>query len=374
MRPPKKHRGVGTKLALIVVIGLILAFSVYYVRLLRAVHQESNSTVNDFTGGKNVSVANSGINFESIYWPVVLIGVGFTNSSFDPPFMQMLRQLGVQTIAIETDPTFFRTYESRFASVISLARSDGFKIHIINQLGYASWYKLLGLSLPFSSAPSFQQFEQFETQAMQEYAKYKPDYLSVIAEPGLMQTKIQTSFTPEQWQSLVQSLCETVISISPNTKTWIDLVPQMSFDMQILPNLVSVTQLTGIGLDIYGNASPVSTTTNAASFITSHGKLGGITETWAFSLYADPSTDTSANVPAQASWLSANGIVQFAIQRNLTAIFDPFFSNKFTSLAPLPEFSNAGLESEANLFMQSLEANQTTSIFQAYHDLIIQAG
>ena len=264
-------------LVILVIAGVVIA----HIELARLVG-------NSFTNIRQVSLEHSNINFEATDWPTILVGVGFTNSSFDEPFLHMVHNLGAKTLAIETDPVFFRTYQSRFSSLISEAQAMDLNIHIINQLGYASWYKLLGLSYPFSSGPSFQTFENFQIQAIREYAQYDPSYLSLIAEPGLMQEKAGASYSPSQWQSLISILAQTVKSISPETQTWVDLVPQNPFDMQLVPYLVNITQLDGIGLDVYGNVSPFSISNNAAKYITSHGKLGGLTETWAFSLYSTP--------------------------------------------------------------------------------------
>lgn len=356
---------------MIIAIAIIFVIVVAGYSVTRFELKRSHSS---FLNISQVSLVNSGINFEAIDWPVNLLGVGFSNSSFDQPFLNLMSQLGVKTLAIETDPVFFQTYQERFASIISNAREIGFKIHIINQLGYPSWYNLLGLKYPLASDPSFTTFETFEINAIQTYAQYKPDYLSLIAEPGLMQQKINASYSLSQWTNLVSTMAQTAKSISPNTETWIDLVPQSSFDMQLLANLVNVPQLNGIGLDLYGNVSPFSITNNAAKNIISHGKMGGLTETWAFSLYSAPSTDVPSNVPAEANWLSTSGIVQWAFQNNFTSIFNPFFSNMYTSTDPLPHFTAPGLKSAAETYYNQLHSGQTTQVFQSYKNLIMTAG
>jgi len=351
---------------MVMVIAIITILVASGFLVMRFELTQSHSTFMDI---QQVSLANSEINFEAIDWPVNLLAVGFTNSSFDQPFLNLAIGLGVKTLAIETDPVFFQTYQARFSLLISEARSSGLKIHIINQLGYPSWYKLLGLTYPLASDSSFQTFEIFQIEAMKTYAQYKPDYLSLIAEPGLMQQKVNASYSLAQWQSLVSTLVQTVKSISPNTQTWIDLVPQSPFDMKLLPYLADVSQLNGIGLDVYGNVAPFGTTNSAAKYIISHGKLGGLTETWAYSLYSDPSTDVSLNIAAEANWVSTSGIVQWAFQRNFTSVFDPFFSNLYTSTDPLPHFTVQGLENAANTYYKQLVQGRTTQVFQSYRNL-----
>ena len=361
-----RHRTilVAATIFVIIVIGGLLV-----VRLERAGQLGSQ-----FTNLKPVSLANSNINFEVIDWPYNLVGVAFSNSSFDEPFLNLVHDLGAKTLAIETDPVFFQTYQDRFSSLISEARTMGLNIHIINQLGYTSWYKLLGIAYPFSASSSFQSFENFQIQAVRVYAKYDPNYLSLIAEPGLMQEKLGANYSLSQWQSLISVLAQTAKAVSPKTQTWIDLVPQDSFDMKLLPYLVNIAQLDGIGLDIYGNVAPFSTTSKAATYIISHGKLGGLTETWAFSLYSSPSTDIPSNVPVEARWVSTSGIVQWAYQNNFTSIFNPFFSNLYTSTDPLPSLTAQGLQSRADTYYKQLLENQTTQVFQSYKNLIASAA
>ncbi|MDG6906106.1 MAG: hypothetical protein JRN20_10020 [Nitrososphaerota archaeon] len=354
-----------TVLVVAAIIVIIVIGGLLVMRIERAGQFGSQ-----FTNLKPVSLVNSNINFEVIDWPTLLVGVGFTNSSLDEPFLHLVHELGAETLAIETDPVFFQTYQNRFSSLVSEARTMGLKIHIINQLGYTSWYKVLGLTYPFSTDPSFQSFENFQIQAVRAYAKYDPNYLSLIAEPGLMQEKVGANYSLSQWQSLIAVLAQTVKAVSPETQTWIDLVPQNSFDMKLLPYLVNITQLDGIGLDVYGNVAPFSTTSKAATYITSHGKLGGLTETWAFSLYSSPSTDIPSNIPAEAKWVSTSGVVQWAVQNNFTSIFNPFFSSFYTSTDPLPSFTVKGLQLRANTYYAQLLAGQTTQIFRSYRNLI----
>ena len=313
---------------------------------------------------QTTTAISSSINYEGIFWPTVLLGVAFGNSSADIPFLQMFQSAGVKTIVLETDPTFFQAYESRFSSVISEARLMGFKIHIINQLAYASWYNLAGLALPFSSTPTIEQFTAFETQAMSVYASFHPDYLSVLAEPSLYHAKMGTSFTNAQIETLVQTLCSTVLNISPLTQTWIDLIPSDA-STSFISQLGAIPNLNGIGLDYYGDTSSVSQITTLSNAITASGKIGGFTETWAYGLYTDRSADTQATVQAQANWFSSTA--SLASSLNMTGAFDPFFTEKFVSTDPLIlPFTLQGLQT---MFDQLL-TNQRTSIFTGYQDTI----
>ena len=342
--------------ALIVI--LILGFAYFHSSRVQTSQTTSQQTTTIIPNG----------NFEGIFWPTVLLGVTFGNSSTDIPFLQMLQSAGVKTVVLETDPTFFQTYISRFSQVITEARGMGFKIHIINQLAYSGWYNLAELPLPFSSTPSLSQFTAFETQAMNAYASFHPDYLSVLAEPSLYHSKMGTSFTDAQIETLTSSLCSTVQSISPQTQTWIDLIPSNT-QTSFISGLAAIGNLNAIGLDYYGDSSSYSLITALSNAITSSGKIGGFTETWAYGLYSAPQYDTSATVSAQAAWFSS--AYSLASSLNMTGAFDPFFTEKFVSTSPLIlPFTSQGMQTMFNQLYSGLLLNQRTSIFSAYQSVI----
>jgi hypothetical protein len=362
-----------------VLIVLLLIAGAFYLERERSVGlspeiKTSTSVSSRAVGTSAVAssvVQTSTANFEAIFWPTLLLGVGFGNASADVPFLTMLHQLGVQTVVIETDPSFFAAYESRMSSVISEARQMGFKIHIINQLGYTSWYSTLGIPFPFSGTPTIAQFQAFEYKAMVEYSSFHPDYLSVIAEPGLMDKKTGASFSDSQWQGLLENLTETVKSLSPQTQTWVDLVPNDPFDVSLLPSALQVPDMDGVGLDLYNSSTNWSAAVSMAQSITSSGKLGGLTETWAYDLNGDPKADTAATIPTQAQWLNVTGGAwAFASQYHMTSTFDPFFSEKLVTTAPLPAFTAAGLDSSFDQLSSALAAGNRTSVFYAYQRLI----
>jgi Na+(H+)/acetate symporter ActP len=63
------------------------------------------------------------MNYASIFGPTLLLGVYFNNQSNDIPYLNMLKQLGVKIVVFETNPTFFKQNEARFATDISTARA-----------------------------------------------------------------------------------------------------------------------------------------------------------------------------------------------------------------------------------------------------------
>ena len=351
---------------------VVVAASFYLVRRESA-GSVPPSCAADFSACR-ANLTASGANFEVIDWPTILLGVAFSNASFDPPFLSQVHRLGIRTLAIETDPSFFSAYPARFSSLLAEARGLGLKVHLINQLGYRSWYDLVGLTYPFAPDPSFATFESFEVNATRAYAQVHPDLLSIIAEPGLMMEKIGASYSASEWSSLLATLGSTAKAISPSTETWVDLVPQDPFDAGLVSALGGISDLDGIGLDLYGSVAPPSVTTRMAQTIHDFGKLGGLTETWAYDLYGDPATDVPSNLPAETAWLSPTGIVNYAVTYDLTGAFDPFFTGFFTSTAPLGNFTVAGLTEEARTYYAELSTNQTTPLYTAYQTTISESA
>ena len=374
--PSPRRASQRSKLRIAVAVAVVVVLIVASWAYLR--HETSGGNSSSTCGASfltcRTNLSGTGTNFEAIDWPTVLLGVAFSNSSFDGPFLDQMHGLGIRTLAIETDPTFFSKYASRFSSLISEARSMGFRIHLINQLGYPSWYNLTGLAYPFARDPSFGEFESFELNATRSYAQFHPDLLSVIAEPGLMMQKIGATYTGSEWQSLLTTLCDAAKAVSASTETWVDLVPQNPFDDSLTGSLGPIASLDGIGLDLYGNVAPPAATAQMAEAIHSAGKEGGLTETWAFDLYGDPATDVASNVPAEATWLSPTGIVNYVIEYHLTGAFDPFFSGFFTSTSPLGNFTFSGLTEEASTYYTELRSGQATALYPAYQATITESA
>lgn len=269
--------------------------------------------------------------------PTILLNAGLTDPAVDIPFLLVLHNLmGLDVVSFITDPTEFAAYEPRFASIFSAARSMGMKIHIINQLDNASSYQVTGLTPPFASTPTLQQFGQFEVDAMARYAAYRPDYLSCLAEFQLLNSKLHAAFTPADFARLVAYLTATVKQASPGTQTWVDIIPYDKIDAQAAQYLVSDPNLDGIGGDIYNEQQKFGSYANGFNLINQAGKKGGITETWRYAKYYNQQYNDPKYAQDEANWLLPGGVYTSASLWNATAIFSPFFSNLFMTLEPFP--------------------------------------
>ena len=324
--------------------------------------------------------------WSALHFNASLSGPAFTSPSDDLHFVQMLQRAGCNCITVEIDPIVFTKYQARYATLFSSIKAVGLQLHIINQMNTKGNEAAAGVTNPlyFPQSilpPSFSKFSTFEANFVTQLAQYQPDHLSVIAELVNLNQKMRTGFSVAQYMSLITTLCNTVKSISPYTKTWIDLTPTTANipDPYVGNQAISIPTLDGIGWDIYGNPS------DANGFILTQflplfkaelagGKMVGATETWYEDMWAQPQYDD----------LQTNLTDRYACQNwfgNLyhellnagvpLSMMNPFFTNDFLTLNPLPNpLTITGAQALNQTMSAALSAGTTTTVFQAYQQTI----
>ena len=313
--------------------------------------------------------------FSAIHFPTAMTFAGFTDPSGDYGFLLMLKETGVSTISIITDPVIFQAYKPRYEQLISDARSLGFKIHLINQMDWKYRLKLIGLKNPLQTIIplSFSKILAWETSWMQLYASYHPDFLSVLAEPSNLNFKMRKGLTESQVNTLIGSLASTVKQISPETQTWVDLQPQYGIvDYYVGKSAAFIPNLDGIGWDVY-DRDGYAVLAEVMPFAVQAGKLTGITETWRWPLYAKPQYDLPSNAPVEAGWFKElyNQTLAWGVTPSL---FNPFFTNKFVLLDPMPtELTAPAIRDYADSLKLAVDLNNRTVIFSAYQLLVTGA-
>jgi hypothetical protein len=365
MRPEKSCEMVSRREVLVwilaasaVAVGAV-AFS---SRRKGGTHTTTTTTVSDLTSSGGSAI------FGAMHFPTTLESPAFSDAKADNLFTDMLAAMGVQMVAFEWDYQVFSDsrWNGRLLSAYAYARSKGMKTHIINQMQPAFWQQGGINPAPAASTPN--SIDSYEVEITSAYAKLKPDYLSVLAEPANLQQKFKFSYSNSQWTSLVRQLVDQVPT--PGTSTWVDLVPNSGLDLNLIPSLVGVAGLDGIGMDLYGQPQE-SVVAGRLPAIAKAGKSWGISETWWGPLYSDPSLNTAQNEPQMGSWLSDS--YRWAA-KNGAVMYNPFFTNLFVQEPRKVSYDYSGLTEYFSEELSLLESGSVTSIHDAYATLIASVG
>jgi hypothetical protein len=322
----------------------------------------TTTTLTDSNSGKPTTI------FGAMHFPTTLESPAFSDAKIDNLFTDMLANMGVQMVAFEWDYQVFSDsrWNGRLLSAYDYARAKGMKTHIINQMQPSFWTQG-GISPPPASATSGS-IDAYEVEIASAYAKLKPDYLSVLAEPSNLQQKFKLSYSDSQWASLVRQLVDQISATGPSI--WVDLVPNSGSDMNLIPSLVGVSGLDGIGMDLYGQPQESAVVARLPA-IAKAGKSWGLTETWWGPLYADPKLNTAQNEPQMASWLSDS--YEWAA-KNGAVMYHPFFTNLFVQEPQKVSYDYSSLTAYFSQELQLLESRSFTGIHDAYARLIASVG
>lgn len=304
----------------------------------------------------------------AMHFPTTLESPAFSDAKIDDLFTDMLAAMGVQMVAFEWDYQVFSDsrWNDRLVSAYDHARAKGMKTHIINQMQPSFW-SAGGINPPPASATSGS-VDSYEAEIVSAYAQLGPDYLSILAEPTNLQKKFNLSYSSSRWNSLVQKLVNLVPTDGPSL--WVDLVATSGPDMALIPSLVGISGLDGIGMDLYGRSGESAVGAHLPA-IARAGKLWGLTETWWGPLYANPSLNTAQNAAQMASYFSPS----YAwAAKNGSVMYNPFFTNLFVQEPQKVSYNYAGLTAYFSEELTRLEKRSYTDIHDAYAKLIASSG
>jgi hypothetical protein len=163
-------------------------------------------------------------------------------------------------------------------------------------------------------------------------ALYHPAYYIVVKEPGWYSPFVSDAATNplyqsvSDWVSLTQNLTNAVLAASPTTKVGVSVAAgslnkvSLAFYTQYLNEVQTVSGLSFIGLDIYGQSGLM----DAQNYLAANNpqKPVWIAETW-----SSPSQTTLAQAQSDAQWIAS--IYQFGHSIGATMLM-PFFTNLFS--------------------------------------------
>ncbi len=314
---------------------------------------------------------------DGLEWPLLFSLPVVTDATMDMQFLQMLEELGVDTLAIMIWESAYRAYPTRYTTVINAARAAGLKI----RLGFKGEIKslLFGLTPTFPGPTTYAQYLSTALAFEQELAQtYQPDSFNLVEEFGTSMAQVQGSFTAANWIDFVTQTAAAVKTASGGrTETWVALLPTDPVDRAVVKaGLASVPNLDGIGFDAYGS-SDLCVWQNAyaqgAALIADAGRKSGFTETWWGDLFAQPQLDTTAAMPQEADWL--RGMTYDAQNIGATSDFMPWFTEKLVVSVPDGFGSSDAQTAAATLSSEvaaALDAGARTQVFLEWQAAIAQ--
>ncbi len=319
---------------------------------------------------------------DGLLWPLLFSLPVVTDATMDTGFLQVLEQLGVDTVAFFPNIESYGTYGQRYANAIAAARAAGLRIRIGYKEGPAGY--LLGQTPAFPGQTSGQTTTyaqyldagvMFETQLAQTF---HPDAFTVVEEFGTSMTEIGGSFTTAEWLDFVAQAAKAVKEATDGgTEVWVAVLPSDPTDQAVVKaGLLQVPNLDGIGFDEYGNADICSwqkTFAEGAADIADAGLKSGFTETWWGALSYQPSVDTTANMPAEADWL--RGMMYDSQNIGATGDFMPWFTEKLVISVPDGYGSSDTLAAAQTLSGEvaaALDAGARTDVFYEWQATIAQ--
>jgi hypothetical protein len=275
---------------------------------------------------------------EGNFFPLLLVNVGLTSPSIDPPWLQFLQGLGVGGIRYQTDLPVYQAFQTRYQASFNAAAAAGLPIHLVNTLDISGFNQEIGVSPDFpSTPPTWTEFLNQNLATVEAFMVNKPHMISVLTEPQDVNNRLKANFTQSQYASAVKQMTSQIKAYSPDIKTCLKILYDSKFDIQTAQDCMNDPNLDTIALDIYGsnNGTTFSATsaTNLANGIKKGGKLVGVGETWREPLFELPSLDSPSNEPLEADWITTVG--NWAISNGATSTFLPFYSNKFISSAKM---------------------------------------
>ena len=308
-------------------------------------------------------------NFDALHFPSASVLVNFSDPAYDDLFIQMLQEAGVNTVTLFTSPTEYNALSNRYTNLATLIRARNLKVRFVIQDEVKAVTNLTSLPPTYPNPPSLTHYIETESAVARAITTdIKPDYFSVVAEPTINEGRIGKKFTVRQWRKIISALNQEVKIYSPNTKTWVDILPKKLKERNILTKAIT-TGIDGVGFDLYDRTDILSTVQTYANKVKGAGKKCGITETWWNDIYANPNLDSPSNAQLEADWLGST--YTFAKNNGITDEFVPFFTNKFVNLQKLPlPLSVANINNFLSAMETSLDNNERTIIHSAYRDLI----
>ena len=320
---------------------------------------------------KSNALTNTSNNFATEDFPLTLVSVAVSNSSYDLMNLQMLKDSGVNTITLEVDYFEFVHYEDRYNQTIQDIHDLGLKLDIINQMDTRADMKDIGLVNPLYNTilpPRYSTVLWYEQKMVSLYASYHPDFFSVLAEPSNLNVKLHTGFSAQTWTGMIEVLTNLSKSISPETLTLADLLPVTNIcDYSMGSLLVADPNLDAIGWDVY-NSTRFQTAVSPAIYELSNGKQVALTETYWEDIHTETQYDSPQYAQNASDWFSSN-YAKFNLTGFVPLIYSPFFSNDFVILDPLPTTVSGAMIYYSNYDQALINLNRT-EIFYAYQQTI----
>ncbi len=276
------------------------------------------------------------------------------DTAFDMRFLEVLEQTDSSIIVLYIRPNSYFSQKERYDAIIDNIRKDGKKLFI------GARFDDVQMS-----------FNEYDKQ-LTDYTKniisvIKPDYYGLVIEPSTMERKHGFNASDEEWIQSIKKNSELSKQLSPNTKT---AVGGHKMELNFLQLASNIDTLDIIGFNIYdmsgidpdsssylGKGDVVGNTIDLANL---KGKETWVLETWVTDLTASKERQKIGvqefMEPIDAKWIR---VISYYAQMHNMKVVTPFFTGKFIAYTE-----------DTNVFMDSLNGENRTPVYQTFKDLI----
>lgn len=269
---------------------------------------------------------------------------------YDNNFIDMIMELNTDSISLHIQPQLYIQYKTRYDNIITKIKTTGKELYIAYQM-------------PTLTSITLNEYIQTETTFINNFITlHKPTYFVVVDEYTTMVERTKLVATDSEWKNMVMQFCTLVKSISPTTKTGVNV---HSRELTFANTLTDIYNLNFIAFSIWGIELLDETTPygldvkNTIQNIQSYGKDVIFEQTWSIDRSNKPPELLALDFIKEFDPKYTTAIIYYCIKYGIVN-YNPYYTGKFITY-----------EEDQSLFLQSLLNNERTPVFNTYKDLII---
>ena len=282
--------------------------------------------------------------------------VRHTDKEIDDLFLDMLLELGVDSVSLYIPNSTYKVYTSRYDHIIDRIRSAGKKL------------VLLPYILPGKDEPLDEYFGKRLDVTLYHVKKYRPDIVIILNEPSIIGG---VKMPPDLLQRYAENVSRKIKGLPDPPEVMVTI---HSFELFLIPRFVKVKDIDIIAINLY-SLKNFDNVEKAIEYIQSNGKKACIWETWwrtqkigggerlPFRIML-PRFRSYRNQNDACEWISF--VYHLNLKHNLT-ILNPFFTEQFVYCNHLPYLPMFKQYFE---LLRAIRSERRTMCFHFYHDLI----
>ncbi len=187
--------------------------------------------------------------------------IRFTDEEIDDLFLDMLLELGVDSVSLYISNVTYKMYMDRYERLIEKIRENEKKL------------VLLPYILPGKNQPLDDYFNKRLNVTLHHVKKYKPDYVIILNEPSIIG---DIEMPPMVLKNYAENISREIKKLGIPTRI---IVTVHSYELFLIPYFIEVEDIDIIGINMYSDKN-LENIRKAISYIKSNGKEAWIWETW----------------------------------------------------------------------------------------------